>query len=109
VPIIEGDYVGAGYARTTPEALEAIGVLARETGLVLDPVYTAKAMAGLMDQARRGRWANGEDVVFLHTGGGPALWAYEEVATYRPNPGPKAVLPEREGGGARSGRGRAYG
>jgi len=77
VPLIEGTYVGAGYARTTPESLDAIRLLARETGLLLDPVYTAKAMAGLLDQARQGRWAAGEDVVFLHTGGGPALWAYE--------------------------------
>jgi 1-aminocyclopropane-1-carboxylate deaminase/D-cysteine desulfhydrase-like pyridoxal-dependent ACC family enzyme len=48
-------------------------------GLILDPVYTAKAMAGLMDLARQGRWHAGEDVVFLHTGGGPALFAYAEV------------------------------
>jgi 1-aminocyclopropane-1-carboxylate deaminase/D-cysteine desulfhydrase-like pyridoxal-dependent ACC family enzyme len=75
VPLIEGDYVGAGYARATPDGLAAIRLLAREAGLLLDPVYTAKAMAGLIDQARRGRWAPDEDVVFLHTGGGPALWA----------------------------------
>jgi D-cysteine desulfhydrase family pyridoxal phosphate-dependent enzyme len=79
IPIIESDYVGAGYARPTTESLEAIRLLARETGLVLDPVYTAKAMAGLLDQARRGRWSEGEHVVFLHTGGGPALWAFEEA------------------------------
>jgi L-cysteate sulfo-lyase len=79
VPLIEGIYVGPGYARATPEAVDALQFLAREEGLLLDPVYTAKAMAGLIDLARRGRWAAGEDVVFLHTGGLPAVWAYAEA------------------------------
>jgi 1-aminocyclopropane-1-carboxylate deaminase/D-cysteine desulfhydrase-like pyridoxal-dependent ACC family enzyme len=79
VPMIEGTYVGRGYAQDTPESVEALRLAAREEGLLLDPVYTAKAMAGLIDQVRRGRWAADENVVFLHTGGLPAVWAYESV------------------------------
>jgi L-cysteate sulfo-lyase len=79
-PLIEGKYVGDGYARTTPAALEAIRQLAELEGLLLDPVYTGKAMAGLLDLARHGRWARQENVVFLHTGGVPALWADPALA-----------------------------
>jgi 1-aminocyclopropane-1-carboxylate deaminase/D-cysteine desulfhydrase-like pyridoxal-dependent ACC family enzyme len=75
VPMLEGTYVGAGYAQPTPESTEAIRRLARTEGLLLDPVYTSKAMAGLIDQVGRGRWRTDEDVVFLHTGGLPAMWA----------------------------------
>jgi len=77
VPMIERTYVGAGYARTTPASLAAIHRLAELEGLLLDPVYTAKAMAGLLDLASKGRWNRKEHVVFLHTGGTPALWAYK--------------------------------
>lgn len=76
VPLLEGIYVGDGYARTTPASLLAIHQLAQLEGLLLDPVYTAKAMAGLLDLAHQGRWGRDEHVVFLHTGGTPALWAY---------------------------------
>jgi len=74
VPIVERTYVGRAYARPTPEAWEAIRLTARQEGVVLDPVYTSKAMSGLIDLARQGRWGSGEHVVFLHTGGMPALW-----------------------------------
>jgi 1-aminocyclopropane-1-carboxylate deaminase/D-cysteine desulfhydrase-like pyridoxal-dependent ACC family enzyme len=71
--------VGEGYARPTPDGLGALTRLACLEGLVLDPVYSAKAMAGLLDLAeRQGRWRAGDDVVFLHTGGLPALWATEQ-------------------------------
>jgi 1-aminocyclopropane-1-carboxylate deaminase/D-cysteine desulfhydrase-like pyridoxal-dependent ACC family enzyme len=76
VPLIEGRYVGPRYAIETTESRAAVEYVAREEGLVLDPVYTAKAMAGLLDLARSQRWRQDEDVVFLHTGGLPALWAY---------------------------------
>lgn len=79
VPLLEGTYVGPGYARETLEAQAALRDLARQECLLLDPVYTSKAMAGLIDQARQGRWAAGEDVVFLHTGGLPALWAFGDA------------------------------
>ena len=82
VPMIERTYVGEGYARPTPEALEAIRLTAQQEGLLLDPVYTSKAMAGLIDLIQQGRWGAGEHVVFLHTGGLPALWAYEEMLAH---------------------------
>ncbi len=77
VPIIEHTYVGRAYARPTPEAMEALQLVGRQEGLILDPVYTSKAMAGLIDLVRQRRWQPGEHVVFLHTGGLPALWAFE--------------------------------
>jgi len=59
--------------------LEAIRLTARAEGLLLDPVYTGKAMAGLMDLVRQGRWRDDQAVVFWHTGGQPALFAYADV------------------------------
>jgi len=70
------DYVGPGYGRSTPEMLEAIRLLARTEGILLDPVYSGKAMAGLIDLCRRGAFKAGENVVFLHTGGQVGLFAY---------------------------------
>jgi 1-aminocyclopropane-1-carboxylate deaminase/D-cysteine desulfhydrase-like pyridoxal-dependent ACC family enzyme len=72
------DYVGEDYGKVTPEGLAALHRLARLEGLLLDPVYTAKAMAGLIDQIERGRIESGEAVVFVHTGGTPALFAYSD-------------------------------
>lgn len=76
VPIVEGVYVGEGYARLTQASLAASRLVAAQEGLLLDPVYTSKAMAGLIDLVRQGQWARDQHVVFLHTGGAPALWAY---------------------------------
>jgi len=69
-------YIGAGYGIATPECLEAIRLLASTEGILLDPVYTAKAMAGLIDHVRRGELDPDAPVVFLHTGGVPALFAH---------------------------------
>jgi D-cysteine desulfhydrase len=71
-----GDYVGPGYSLPTPGMVEAVKLLARLEAVLLDPVYTGKAMAGLIDQVRRGFFKTGENVVFVHTGGSPALYAY---------------------------------
>jgi L-cysteate sulfo-lyase len=65
--------LGDGYGALTEAAAEAIRLLARTEGVVLDPVYTAKAMAGLIADARAGRVSS--PVVFWHTGGGPSLFA----------------------------------
>ena len=73
------DYIGPGYGIPTPGGLEAITLLARQEGILLDPVYTAKAMAALIDHVRRGLVDPAETVVFLHTGGTPALFAYADV------------------------------
>jgi D-cysteine desulfhydrase family pyridoxal phosphate-dependent enzyme len=66
---------GAGYGKPTPECLEAIRAAARLEGLILDPVYTGKAMAGLIGWIREGRFAEHQSVLFWHTGGAPALFA----------------------------------
>lgn len=73
-----GGYVGEGYGKLTPEALEAIKLVARTEGVLLDPVYTGKAMAALIDRIRRKEIGSDETVVFLHTGGFPALFAYNK-------------------------------
>jgi D-cysteine desulfhydrase family pyridoxal phosphate-dependent enzyme len=66
---------GAGYGKPTPECLEAIRAAARLEGLILDPVYTGKAMAGLVGLIREGRFSDRQSVLFWHTGGAPALFA----------------------------------
>jgi 1-aminocyclopropane-1-carboxylate deaminase/D-cysteine desulfhydrase-like pyridoxal-dependent ACC family enzyme len=71
-----GAYVGEAYGIPTPAGLDAIERLARTEGILLDPVYTGKAFAGLLDYVRTGRIPAGSRVVFLHTGGQPALFAY---------------------------------
>ena len=73
------DWVGPGYSLPTAEMVEAVQMLARLEGVLLDPVYTGKAMAGLIALTRRGHFKAGENVIFVHTGGAPALFAYEEV------------------------------
>ena len=65
--------VGAGYGIPTPEAEEAIGLFGRTQGIALDPVYTGKAAAGMVAWIREGRVPAGDRVVFVHTGGHPAL------------------------------------
>ncbi len=72
------DYVGEAYGKPSPEALEAISLAARTEGLLLDPVYTGKAMAGLIDHVRQGRVTKDDVVVFIHTGGLPALFAFKD-------------------------------
>lgn len=69
-------YIGAGYGLLSEAGLEAMRLIARTEGLILDPVYTSKAMAGLIQHIREGKIGKGETVVFLHTGGTPALFAY---------------------------------
>ena len=73
------EYVGPGYSLPTPSMIEAVQLLARTEAILLDPVYTGKAMAGLIDLVRKGYFTKGEHVLFVHTGGSPALYAYEEV------------------------------
>lgn len=71
-----GDYVGPGYSLPTPEMAEAVRLLARTEGILLDPVYTGKTMAGLIDLIRKGYFKKDENILFVHTGGSPALYAY---------------------------------
>ncbi len=67
------DYVGDGYGVSTPASEEAARLFARHEGIVLDPTYSAKAAAGLIDLIRRGRFRRGETVCFWHTGGNVPL------------------------------------
>ncbi len=73
---VDDRFVGAGYGARTDAGLDAIRLLARTEAVFLDPVYTAKAMAGLLDHVRSGAYAPDEAIVFLHTGGGPSLFAH---------------------------------
>lgn len=72
-------YIGDGYGIATPGGVEAIQLLARCDGVLLDPTYTAKAMAALIADVRAGSIAPDETIVFLHTGGTPALFAHAEL------------------------------
>jgi len=74
-----GDWVGPGYSLPTPEMIETVKMVARLEGILLDPVYTGKAMAGLIALVRRGTFKKGENVLYLHTGGSPALYAYQTI------------------------------
>ena len=73
------DYVGPGYSLPTDAMIEAVKLFASLEGILLDPVYTGKAAAGLIDLVRRGRFQPDDNVLFLHTGGSPALYAYQDV------------------------------
>ncbi len=77
--VVYDQYVGEGYSLPTSSMIEAVRLLAQTEGILLDPVYTGKAMAGLIDLVRQGELAKDEKVLFLHTGGAPALFAYTDV------------------------------
>jgi L-cysteate sulfo-lyase len=72
------DYVDTAYGLPSPRGLEAMRIAARTEGLMLDPIYTGKAMAGLIDHARRGWLGQDSTVVFVHTGGLPAMFAFSD-------------------------------
>jgi 1-aminocyclopropane-1-carboxylate deaminase/D-cysteine desulfhydrase-like pyridoxal-dependent ACC family enzyme len=71
-------YIGPGYGVMSDAGAEAIRLLARTEGILLDPVYTSKALAAAMDDIRSGRVASDKPIVFVHTGGTPALFAYRD-------------------------------
>ncbi len=73
------DYVGGGYGVPTPGMIEAVTMMARLEGILLDPVYSGKGMAGLIDLCRKGHFKKSENVVFLHTGGSAALYGYMDA------------------------------
>jgi len=76
VTLVE-DYVGEGYGVLTEEVRDTMKLVAQVEGILLDPVYTGKAMAGLIDMVKRRRFDKEDNVVFIHTGGTPALFAYK--------------------------------
>lgn len=74
--IVYDEYIGNDYDSITPGSVEAIQLVAQTEGIFLDPVYTGKSMAGLIDLIRKGRLTSKETVVFVHTGGTPAIFQY---------------------------------
>jgi 1-aminocyclopropane-1-carboxylate deaminase/D-cysteine desulfhydrase-like pyridoxal-dependent ACC family enzyme len=71
------EYIGEGYGKLSQECVEAIKLVARTEGFFLDPVYTGKAMAGLIDLIHKGCFTSRDTVVFVHSGGIPDLFVYE--------------------------------
>ncbi|MEO6594629.1 MAG: D-cysteine desulfhydrase [Planctomycetota bacterium] len=79
-----GGYWQPKYSVSNARMVEAVQMLARTEAILLDPVYTGKIMAGLIGMSREGAFARGENVLFLHTGGAPALHAYEAELLVEP-------------------------
>lgn len=77
IECVEG-YVGPGYSLATPEMVEAVTLMAKTEAILLDPVYTGKSFSGLIGLIRQGRFKKGQKVVFVHTGGSPALYHYKD-------------------------------
>jgi 1-aminocyclopropane-1-carboxylate deaminase/D-cysteine desulfhydrase-like pyridoxal-dependent ACC family enzyme len=75
---VHDEYVGERYGVPTAAGLEAMALAGRREGLILDPVYTAKAFSAMVDQVRRGAIGAEETVVFVHSGGLPIVFAYSE-------------------------------
>ncbi|MFY1664327.1 D-cysteine desulfhydrase family protein [Pseudomonas sp. Pseu.R1] len=74
---VDASQLGAAYGQPTPRMVEAVALLARSEGILLDPVYSGKAFAGLLEKLRSGMYGSGDDVIFLMTGGVPGLYAYQ--------------------------------
>ncbi len=73
------DYFGPKYGVPSEMAIEAVKLLARSEGIIAGPIYTGKALAGLIDLIRKGKFKEGEKVLFVHTGGAPALFGMDIV------------------------------
>lgn len=78
-----GDYLGPGYGQPSDAGIEAMTLLARTEGILVEHVYTAKALSGLIDHIRAGHFRADQDVVFVHTGGTPAIFAEAEMLAAR--------------------------
>ncbi len=76
IPLIENQYAGPGYSQLDEPTRQAMGLMAQQEGILLDPVYSAKAFAGLLDLRHQGHFQPDEHLIFLHTGGLPGLWAF---------------------------------
>ncbi len=77
--VVTDAYLGPGYGKTTPEMFEATFAAAQCEGLLVDPIYSAKALAGLIGLVRKGEFSSTDNVLFLHTGGTPALFGYRSL------------------------------
>jgi 1-aminocyclopropane-1-carboxylate deaminase/D-cysteine desulfhydrase-like pyridoxal-dependent ACC family enzyme len=76
---VSEDYIAPGYGTPGPDCLEAVQLVARTEAILLDPIYSGKAMAGLIDHIRRGDFSADDNIVFVHTGGTPVLFAMNEM------------------------------
>jgi len=77
----DNNYVGEKYGKPTPEGLAAMRFMAKNEGIILDPVYTSKGFSALIDYVKKGIIKKNQNVIFVFTGGGPAVFAYnEEIA-----------------------------
>ena len=74
--IVFDEYVGEGYAKTTKEMISAVRLVAKTEAILLDPVYTGKTMAGLVDLVKKEYFGSSKNVLFIHTGGSPALYNF---------------------------------
>lgn len=77
--VVFDDYVGPGYSLPTQGMVDAVQLLARTEAILVDPVYTGKTMAGMLDLLKKGYFNECENILFIHTGGSPALYAYTDV------------------------------
>jgi L-cysteate sulfo-lyase len=77
--VADCNYIGPGYGEPTAGMNEAVLMLARTEGLLFDPVYSGKALAGMIDYVRKGRFTANQKIVFLHTGGIAGLFAYADT------------------------------
>ncbi len=77
--VVIDDYLGGGYGEPTEAMVEAVALAARFEGLLLDAVYTGKTLSGLVDLVRQSYFKKTDHVLFWHTGGTPALFAYREA------------------------------
>jgi len=77
--LIDDGYLGDAYGKPTEGMLEALSMLAALEAIILDPVYTGKAMAGLIHRVRGGEFSDRDNIVFIHTGGAPGLFAYSDI------------------------------
>ncbi|MGH1541841.1 MAG: D-cysteine desulfhydrase family protein [Arenicella sp.] len=80
--ILNSNYVGDGYGKVGDLEREAIALTARTEGILVDPVYTGRAMGGLIDMIRSGEINSNDTVLFWHTGGAPALFAYSDQLNF---------------------------
>ncbi|MCY1366888.1 D-cysteine desulfhydrase [compost metagenome] len=76
---IDGSQLGTGYGLPTAAMQDAVRLMARAEGLLVDPVYSGKAFAGLLADLQQGRFVPGDNVLFIMTGGTPGLYAYRET------------------------------
>lgn len=80
--VADSSYVGGGYGVPTDSMIEAVTMMAQEEAILMDPVYSGKGLAGLIDYIRNRRFEKGQNIVFLHTGGSAALFGYLDAFNF---------------------------